>query len=147
MINVLSIYAAIISTIALFWRFFEFRYDRVTRIRYDISFSNNFIGTQGVFTPAVHFRIINAGQQKVRITSIAHEFDDIRDTQYSPFSQFLGPIELNPGEAALYDVEYFGNGLGYDLRKGESKKTRVLVVDSRLKKYKSKWVILSKVYN
>lgn len=147
MVMSLSIYAAIISTMALLWKFFEFRYDRVTRLSYDISYSNNFIGKQGTFTPAIHFRVINTGQQKVRITSIAHQFNDIRDTFYSPISQFITPIELNPGEAADYDIEYVCQDFGYDLRNLESKKTRLFVTDSRLRKHKSKWVTLSKVLN
>ena len=140
-----SIYAAIISTIVFIWRLYEFYYDRRGKFainikcntKYEINANYKFGDSQMYLTTT----IINIGKTKRLIeqpTFIGNT--KINNKEHFNFLDFKNiikyPITLDSGEKFEHEVPY--NALE-DLKEKGVSKIKAIIRDTHGKKHYSKW--------
>lgn len=141
---IIAIYAAIVSTIALAWRIYEFYFDKKGKLKIGYEFYPNFLIGDCKFTAIYEFTIVNIATRKRIINSVCHEYNTLKGGLYSPIYQHLKcPVALEFGENTKYEIDY----ADFDNLMEESKATkiRIIVTDSVGKTYKSKWVKVEKI--
>ncbi|MCC9042714.1 hypothetical protein LNQ81_08420 [Myroides sp. M-43] len=142
----ISIYAAIISTVVFAWRLYEFYYDRVGKLKVSMTttsrtfvFGNGMLGKTELFLEVC---VVNIGKNKRFIEQPS--FQSNENFEGKKYLNLLRtdvikkfPICLEPGEKFVYDLPY--DDLEKELKKAGVSKLRGRVYDTHRKVYRSKW--------
>ncbi len=142
---IVSIYAAIISTVVLIWRLYEFYYDRKSRLevkirrntKIPVSANLNFGESKMYLTTT----IVNVGKPKRLIEQPIFMGNKKVDNQkYFNYLSFTNvakyPIALDSGEKYEYEV---ANDVIEDLKAKGISKIRAVIRDTHGKSHYSKW--------
>ncbi len=142
---IVSIYAAVISTVVFVWRLYEFYFDRksklsvIIRQNTKIPVSSNFkIGESQMYLTTT---IINIGKQK-RMIEQPNLLSNIKvdDKKYFNFLSFDNvveyPIALDSGGKFEYEVN---NDVIEDLKAKGITKIKAMIRDTHGKSHYSKW--------
>ena len=142
---IVSIYAAVISTVVLVWRLYEFYYDRKSklniRIRQNTKIpvsSNLKFGESQMYLTTT---IINIGKPKRMIEQPIfisnNKVDNQKHFNFISFTNVVNyPIPLDSGEKHVYEVT---NDVIEDLRVKGVTKIKALIRDTHGKSHYSKW--------
>lgn len=142
----ISIYAAVISTVVFAWRLYEFYYDRIGKLNVSVKsiFRTNVYGN-GKLGNTESFLIVS-------VVNIGKNKRFIEQPRFQSNANFEGrkhlnlvrtdvikkyPICLEPGEKFEYDLPY--NDIKEDLKKAGVTKIKARVYDTHGKVYISKW--------
>jgi hypothetical protein len=142
----ISIYAAVISTIVFAWRLYEFYYDRVGKLNVSVrtAFRTNVYqtGDLGKTESFLIVYIVNIGKNKRFIEQ--PRFQSNTNFEGQKYLNLVRtdviktyPICLEPGEKFEYDLPY--DKLKEDLKKAGVTKIKGRVYDTHGKVYRSKW--------
>ncbi len=140
-----SIYAGVVSTVVFIWRLYEFRYDRIGKLRVDNRivtkfpiYNNYSAGDSKVYLVTT---ITNVGKNKRLIEIPRYQSDsNIEKEKHFNFISLSEktnfPLGLEPGEKYEYNVpiESFE-----DLKSNGISKIKAIIKDTHGKFYYSKW--------
>ncbi|MDP2159077.1 MAG: hypothetical protein Q8K02_01230 [Flavobacterium sp.] len=155
----LTIYAAVVSTVVLLWRIFEFRYDRRVKIKFQLSRSKmpyskyeefedgTFLGLNTTYS-VVKFRIVNLGNKErfLNDINIIYRKDDTNENSsgYIDISKFIEfPKLIKPGEEIVFKVNLNHNIISTLY---QPKKIISQVYDTHSRIYESNWLEIDDDY-
>ena len=139
----LSIYAALLSTLAIGWRLYEFYYEN--RGRFDIKIQDihktpltNFKMGDGKNFLVIKITNTSNKQRYIKEPSFISNMINKKYFNVLKFDKTISyPLPLSPGETHEYPIEK--EELKEQLKQHNISKIRVLLQDSFNKKYFSKW--------
>lgn len=142
----ISIYAAVISTVVFAWRLYEFYYDRIGKLNVSVksTFRTNVYSNGSVGNPESFLivSVVNIGKNKRFIEQ--PRFQSNVNFEGQKYLNLVRtdviknyPICLEPGERFEYDLPY--SKIVKDLKKAGVRKIKARIYDTHGKVYLSKW--------
>ena len=140
---IISVYAALISTIVFIWRIFEFYYDR--KGKFTIRMNNVYkvpllIGdmTQGTSFLIIKITNISNNKRYIEEPTFISDSKDYKNFNLLKLDKTVNyPLVLEPGQTHEYSVNL--NDLIIELKIHQITKIKTILRDTHNKKYYSDW--------